>query len=320
MPHLELNSLMTMFNMTVSNDNHVSLRAAAQYAHAFSGKTFVVKLGGEVLENVSARRAICEQLHVLWRFSIRVVLVHGGGRSLDAVCESLDLPVKKVAGRRITSPEVLEASKMVFAGSLHMDFLADIRAAGLSPVGISGIDGALLTAHRRGDLEIEDDQGQHQSVDFGLVGDIDKVDPALISHLLAGGFMPVVAPLSGNDQGEIFNTNADTIAAQIAIALQAEKLIFLLQVPGLLEDPTQPASLIPSATVDEIRKLSAGRSVSGGMRPKLAAITDALSGGVKSAHLISGLAVDSVLTEVFTNQGIGTMIVSSDSSREATSA
>jgi acetylglutamate kinase len=295
--------------MSVAPDSYATLRSAAQYVRAFRGKTFVFKLGGEVLEDPAVRRAVCEQLAVLWSFSIKLVLVHGGGTGIDALCDSLNLPVEKVAGRRVTTAKVLDAAKMVLAGSLHTDLLADLRAAGLPVTGVSGVDGGLLTARKRQPVQIKDDAGQSQFVDFGLVGDIEKVNPSLLQHLLQGEYVPVVTPLSANDKGEVFNTNADTVAAEIAVALDAEKLFFLLKVPGLMEDLARPSSLVPYATLEGIEGLENGGKVSGGMRPKLTAVRRALSGGVASAHLVSGLVPDAVLTEVFTNQGSGTMVV-----------
>ncbi len=295
--------------MSVPPDSYASLRSAAQYVRAFRGKTFVFKLGGEVLESAAVRCAVCEQLNVLWSFSIRLVIVHGGGSGLDALCESLDLPVEKVAGRRVTTRKVLDAAKMILAGSVHTDLLADLRAAGLSVSGVSGVDGGILSAHKRQPVQIKDDAGATQFVDFGLVGDIDHVNPALLLHLLEGGYVPVVTPLSANDKGEVFNTNADTVAAEIAVALKAEKLFFLLKVPGLLEDLARPSSLVPYTTLAGTEQLEKSGKISGGMRPKLAAVRRALTGGVASAHLVSGLLPDAVLTEVFTNQGSGTMVV-----------
>ncbi|HEX7966353.1 MAG TPA: acetylglutamate kinase [Gammaproteobacteria bacterium] len=295
--------------MSVAPDSYATLRSAAQYVRAFRGKTFVFKLGGEVLEDPAVRRAVCEQLAVLWSFSIKLVLVHGGGTGIDALCESLQLPVQKVAGRRVTTAKVLDAAKMVLAGSLHTDLLVDLRAAGLPVTGISGVDGGLLSAHKRQPVQMKDDAGQAQFVDFGLVGDIDKVNPALLQHLLAGEYVPVVTPLSANDKGEVFNTNADTVAAEIAAALNAEKLFFLLKVPGLMEDLGRPSSLVPYATLGGIEGMEHSGKISGGMRPKLAAARRALDAGVASVHLVSGMLPDAVLTEVFTNQGSGTMLV-----------
>ncbi|MDR3685161.1 MAG: acetylglutamate kinase [Geothrix sp.] len=296
--------------MPLSPNPYAALKEASQYVRLFRGKTFVVKVGGEVLTEPKIRRALCEQLALLWSFSIRVVLVHGGGAELDAVCQAMNIPVQKVAGRRVTSPEVLDAAKMVFAGQVHMDLLAELQAAGVPAVGLTGLDAGLVKAHRRPPVSVlPDGATEPQLVDFGLVGDIDAVDPRVLSHLLEGGFMPVIAPLSGGEDGAIYNTNADTIAAGLASAVGAEKLFFLLSVPGLLKDVTKTSSLIPQATLEELAGFEAQGVISGGMRPKIAAVKAAIAGGVSSVHLVSGLAPDALLAEVFTNEGSGTMIV-----------
>ena len=297
--------------MPLSPNPYAALKEASQYVRLFRGKTFVVKVGGEVLTEPKIRKALCEQLALLWSFSIRVVVVHGGGSELDAVCKAMNIPVQKVAGRRVTSPEVLDAAKMVFAGQVHMDLLAELQAAGVPAVGLTGLDAGLVRAHRRPPLAVVPDGAtEPQLVDFGLVGDIDAVDPHVLSHLLEGGFMPVVAPLSGDEDGTIYNTNADTIAASLASAIGAEKLFILLSVPGLLKDVTKTSSLIPHATLEELAGFEAQGVISGGMRPKIAAVKAAIEGGVQSVHLVSGLAPDALLAEVFTNEGSGTMIVS----------
>ena len=296
--------------MPLSPNPYAALKEASQYVRLFRGKTFVVKVGGEVLTEPKIRKALCEQLALLWSFSIRVVVVHGGGAELDAVCKSMNIPVQKVAGRRVTSPEVLDAAKMVFAGQVHMDLLAELQAAGVPAVGLTGLDAGLVKAHKRPPVSVvADGATEAQLVDFGLVGDIDAVDPHVLSHLLEGGFVPVVAPLSGGEGGAIYNTNADTIAASLASALGAEKLFFLLSVPGLLKDVSKSSSLIPHATLEELAGFEAKGVITGGMRPKIAAVKAAIEGGVQSVHLVSGLAPDALLAEIFTNEGSGTMIV-----------
>lgn len=291
-------------------DPFETLRSAARYVRQFRGRTFVVKLGGEVLEDPAVRQAVCAQIALLWSFSIQVVVVHGGGTGLDAVCRQQGHPIEKVAGRRVTTPGVLEAAQMVFAGQLHTDLLASLRAAGLPCVGLSGLDGGLISATKRPPVPVVADGATAPDlVDFGLVGDIGAVNPGVLQHLLAGGYVPVVAPLTGNDAGDVFNTNADAIASALAVALGAEKLFFLLTVPGLLRDKAVPGSLIPLAELADLDALEADGSVQAGMRPKLAAAREALAGGVPSVHLVSGVSADALLTEVFTNEGSGTMVV-----------
>ncbi len=289
----------------VSNNAYASLRSVARYVRQFRDKVFVVKLGGEILVDAGVRRMVCEQLALLSSFSMRLVVVHGGGSGLDSVCGALGIPVEKQGGRRVTSPAVLDAAKMVFAGSVHMDLLAELRAAGTACVGLTGVDAGLLHATRRPPVVLPDGC----TADFGLVGDIDAVEPRVLTHLLDGGFVPVIAPLSGDDDGAVYNTNADTIAAALASALDAEKLFFMLRVPGVLRQLDDPTTLVPLATPADLDSLVASGALTGGMLPKLAAIKSAINGGVRAVHLVSGLVPDALLAEVFTNEGSGTMVV-----------
>ena len=291
----------------VGNNPYDTLRSAAKYVRRFRDKVFVVKLGGEVLEHQPLRRLLAEQLAVLASFSIRVVIVHGGGAELDAACRALDIPIEKKAGRRVTSPRVLEAAKMVFAGPVHLDLLADLRTAGLPCVGLTGIDAGLVQAHRRPPVAVQVD-GRTELADFGLVGDIDLVDPKILTHLLEGDYVPVIAPLAGSDSGAIYNTNADTVAAAVASALGAEKLIFVLKVPGLLEDLADPTSLVTHCDPAALERMEKAGRLRDGMLPKAKAIKDALAKGVKSVHLVSGTLPDALLVETFTNEGCGTMV------------
>ncbi len=281
----------------------MSLRAAAPYLRQFRNQTFVVKVGGEVLEDPGACASVCEQVALLWNLGIRLVLVHGGGAGLDRLSAELGLPVTKVAGRRVTDAPTLRAAIMAFAGEAHTTFLAALGKAGLAPVGLSGVDAGLLKSHRRAPQTVDG-----EAVDFGFVGDLDAVDPHVLKHLLEGGFLPVVAPLSADGQGQVYNTNADTVAAALASALGAEKLIFLLGVPGLLRDANQPSSLVPFATPGDLAQLESAGAIGGGMKPKLAAVKMALAAGVHSVHLVSGLTPEALLVEIFTNEGSGTMI------------
>ena len=289
--------------MPLSHDPYELLHSTALYVRRFRNRTFVLKVGGALLEDRAVSRALCRQISLLWSFSIRVVLVHGGGPALDALCEKLALPVEKVGGRRVTSPAVLEAAQMVLAGTEHTRLLADLRACGVPAVGLSGVDAGLLRATKRPPVATASGP-----VDFGLVGDVESVDPAVIERLLEGGFLPVVAPLSGDDAGEVYNTNADTVAAELAVALKAEKLIFLLEAPGVLKDAARPETLIPHLTLEGLDALEAEGALQGGMGPKSAAIRRALTGGVSAAHLVGGTSPEALLTEVFTNEGSGTMV------------
>lgn len=290
--------------MPFAPDPFAALRSAARHVRRFRGKTFVVKIGGELIDDAESRASMGEQLALLWSFSIPIVIVHGGGASVDALCESLGLPTVKVAGRRVTPPDVLRAAGMALKGDAQVRLLSSLLSAGLPAVGLSGQDAGLITAARRPPVVVDG-----REVDFGEVGDIAAVDPALVARLVEGGFVPVVAPLTAGPDGAVYNTNADTVAAALAVALRAEKLLFLVRVPGLLQDAADPSSLVPFADLAAVDALVASGAVGGGMRPKLEAARSALEGGVASVHLVSGIGPDNLLVEIFTNEGAGTMLV-----------
>ncbi len=280
------------------------LKDAAKYVRAFRDRPFVIKLGGDILADAALRKSVCGQLALLSSFAIPLVVVHGGGPAVDALAEHLGLTTTKVAGRRVTSPETLEVSKMALKGRAQMDLIADLQAAGLPAVGLSGQDSGLLVSQRRPPVSIDG-----AMVDFGCVGDIEKVEPRLLQHLISGHYVPVVAPFTADAAHQVLNTNADSVAAAIAGALQAEKLFFVLKAPGLLSNPDDVRSLLPLVDLAKLDELEASGAIQSGMRPKIAATRAALSAGVPSVHLVSGLISDAILAEVFTNEGSGTMVV-----------
>lgn len=285
------------------------LKDAAKYVRAFRNKPFVVKIGGDILADCALRKSICGQLALLSSFGIPLVVVHGGGPAVDMLCQHLGLATHKMAGRRITTPEVLEVAKMVLKGGVQMELIADLQAAGLPAVGLSGQDAGLLRSGRRPPVVVDG-----QNVDFGCVGDIESAEPRVLRVLIDGGYVPVVAPLTADATQQILNTNADSVAAAIAAALRVEKLFFVLKANGLLSDPEDPHSLLPFVDVAKVTELEASGAIQTGMRPKIAAALSALSAGVASVHFVSGLLSDSILAEVFTNEGSGTMLVAQRSS------
>ena len=297
--------------MTTPTSPFDPLKDAAKYVRAFRDKPFVVKIGGDIIGDPSLRKSVCGQLALLSSFAIPLVVAHGGGPGLDSLCEHLGLGTTKVEGRRITTPQILEASKMALKGTAQMDLLAAMQAAGLMAVGVSGQDAGMLRSHRRGPVNING-----ENVDFGSVGDIDQADPKLLRHLIAGGYVPVIAPFTADSLGEVFNTNADTVATAVAVALGVEKLFFVVKAPGLLADPEDPSSLIPLVDLATVEQLEKSGAIRGGMLPKIAAARSALQGGVASVHIVSGLLSDAILAEVFTNEGSGTMFVA-ETPREA---
>ncbi len=284
------------------------LKDAAKYVRAFRDKPFVVKIGGDILADVAMRKSVCGQLALLSSFAIPLVVVHGGGPAVDALSQRLGLTTTKVAGRRVTSPEVLEAAKMALKGPAQMDLIADLQAAGLPAVGLSGQDAGLLRSRRRAPLPVDGEM-----VDFGMVGDIEAADIALLRHLIAGNYVPVIAPFTADATQQVLNTNADSVAAVIAASLGAEKLFFVLKAPGLLANPDNTRTLLPLVDLAKLEQLETSGAIQTGMRPKITAARAALAAGVPSVHLVSGLLSDTILAEVFTNEGSGTMIVSKTS-------
>lgn len=283
-----------------------ALRHAVPYLALFRGKTFVVKLGGGALGDARALAAIVEQVAALHHLGIRVVVVHGGGPQTDALSQRLGLEVRQVAGRRVTDEATLEAVTMTLSGAANTRVLAACRAAGLPAAGISGVDGGLVVARRRPPVEVE---GEDAPVDYGHVGDVVSLDPKLLGQLLDGGFLPVVSPLSADARGALLNLNADGVAAAIAVALGAEKLLVMVDTPGLLEDPDDPESLVSYVDLAGLDRLREAGKIARGMLPKARAVADALRGGVPRAHLLSWRAADTLLLEVFTNEGAGTLVV-----------
>jgi acetylglutamate kinase len=200
-------------------------------------------------------------------------------------------------------------AKLVYAGALSSDLVAALREHRVQAVGLSGVDADLITAHRRPPVSLVDDAGATREVDFGHVGDVDRVDPRVITTLVEARFVPVVASLAGDDEGNIYNVNADTVAESLAVALRAQKLIFLTGAPGVLRDRNDPSTLVTFADPDDLAGLMASGALAGGMRPKVEACIRAATGGVERTHIIDGRAPDALLLEVFTGSGCGTMIV-----------
>jgi len=285
------------------------LKGALRYVRAYRDHVFVVKLGGDVLSDPGVRDQVAAQLALLSSLSIRLVVVHGGGPQATALSRRLGQEPRIVAGRRVTDEAALDVAKMVYAGQLNVDLLAALREHKVQAVGLSGIDAELLTAHRRPPVSVVDDDGRTVQVDYGHVGDIHRIDPRILVTLMEARFVPVVASLAGDDEGEVYNVNADTVAESLAVALRAPKLIFQTRAPGVLRDRNDPATLVTFADPDDLEGLMASGALAGGMRPKVEACIRAATSGVERTHIIDGRAPDALLFEVFTGAGCGTMIV-----------
>jgi len=296
--------------MTIDASKGIAgLKGALRYVRAYRDHVFVVKLGGDVLADMEALDRTAAQLGLLSSLGIRIVTVHGGGPQATAVSRRLGEEPVIVAGRRVTDDAALEVAKMVYAGTLNVNLLSALRAHGVQAVGLSGVDADLITARRRPPVNVVDDSGASRTVDYGNVGDIERVDPHVLTTLLEARLLPVVASLAGDAEGAVYNVNADTVAESLAVALAAQKLIFLTGAPGVLRDRADPSSLVPFADPDDLADLMARGAISAGMRPKVEACIRAATGGVERTHIIDGRQPDSLLYEVFTGAGCGTMIV-----------
>lgn len=282
-----------------------ALKHAAPYIRLFKGKVFVLKVGGEVFADPGSTRALMEQVGILHQVGIRVVLVHGGGPQSTKLAQALGLGAKFIDGRRVTDGASLDVATMVLNGQINTRVLASCRDLEIPAVGISGVDAGLIRAHRRPPVQKDGEQ----PIDYGFVGDIDSVDADVLRKQLDNALMPVVSPLSCDSTGSLLNINADTVAAAIAAELGADKLILATGAPGILEDATDPRSLISYMDRAGLRKLTDSGKLADGMLPKAAAIDAALGNGVKRVHVISYKVADSLLLEVFTNEGTGTLVV-----------
>jgi acetylglutamate kinase len=295
-------------------DNQVRLdllREALPYIQRFKGHTFVVKLSGKVTEDHSNLTSLVEELALLHQVGIRICVVHGGGKQLTELASKLGVEQTIIEGRRVTDDATLEMAKMVFAGKINTDILAALRQRGIEAVGLSGVDANIIHAERRPPKEILNrETGVRAHVDFGHVGDVVRINSRLLMVLLDHGYLPVISSLGADDEGMVFNINADTVASEIAVQLQAEKLILLSDVDGIYLAPGDSNTKLSRVTAAEADELITKGKATGGMIPKLQSITTLLRRGVHSAHIISGTKRNALLSEIFTDKGTGTMIVS----------
>jgi len=285
------------------------MKRIAPLVARFRGKVFVVKLSGRVTEDPVIWSSLAEDICVCVQMGIRIVILHGGGKQMEQMAAELGIPQQVINGRRVTDDATLRLAMMTFAGSINTQILGTLQGLGLEAVGLSGVDAGLVLASKRPVQRLVDrETGEERDVDFGHVGDIESVQPALLLHLLERGYLPVIASLGVSRKGEILNINADTIASEIAIALQADKLILLSNTDGIYRDLHDPQTRIPRLSLQEAETLYSSQSIGAGMLPKLKSILSLLERGVQSAHLINGLRPNALLQEIFTEEGSGTTI------------
>jgi acetylglutamate kinase len=284
-----------------------ALRSAAPYIRMYKNKIFIIKAGGAVFSDEISTRGLIEQVAILHQVGIKTILVHGGGPQLDSLQAAMGLETRMVNGRRVTDQKSIDVTAMALNGLINTRILAICRALDIEAIGLSGVDAGLIRAHKRPPVPIA--QGSAETVDYGFVGDIDSVNSGVLEKLLESGLMPVVSPLSADSNGTLLNINADTVAAAIGGALSAEKLVLCTGAPGILERADEPGSVISYTDIMGLKRLRDQGSLRDGMLPKATAIEQAIRGGVRRVHVISYKSADSLLAEVFTNEGTGTLVV-----------
>ena len=292
------------------------LKQAQPYFRLYRNETFVIKIGGGILDDESRKQAFAGQIALLCDLGIRVVLVHGGGPQASRLSRELGIEPQFVAGRRVTTDEVLNVAVMTYAGSINTDFCAVLNRHGVPALGLTGVDGRLVDATKRPPVTMTDDDGTKKLVDFGHVGDIQGIGNDLLRVQLDAGFVPTLACLCADNEGKLLNINADGLAQAIAVSLNAKKLIFVTGAPGVLRDKSDPSSLIPFADHDDLVELLDSGAIDAGMRPKLEACLLAAEQGVERTHIIGTEPADSLLVELFTGEGCGTMIVNEREKRK----
>lgn len=286
------------------------LREALPYIQRFKGKTFVVKFSGKVTEDKENLASLAEELALLHQVGIKICVIHGGGKQLSELAEKLGVAQTVIDGRRVTNDETLELAKMIFAGKINTEILASLRQRGTAAVGLSGIDGNIVHAEKRPPKEILNKKtGLKETVDFGNVGDVLQINADLLKLLLDADYLPVVSSLGADADGQVFNINADTIATEIAAQLQAEKLILMSDVNGIYFDANDETTKLSRLTVAEAEAMIESGKATGGMIPKLQNLMQIVNRGVNSAHVIGGNVRNALLSEVFTDEGTGTMIL-----------
>jgi acetylglutamate kinase len=274
--------------------NVETLLEALPYIREFHGRTIVIKYGGAAMQDEELRDGFATDVVLLKYVGLNPVIVHGGGPDITRYMERLGMEVRFVEGVRVSDAETVEVAKMVLLGKVNSDIVMRLNRHGQPAVGLSGEDGALFSIEPRADADR-----------VGFVGEIDRVDVDVLNHI-AEDYIPVIASAGVDREGNSYNVNADTAAGKVAAALSAHKAIFLTDVSGWLADPGDPDSLNSRVSVAEVEAALDG--VSGGMRPKLQACAEAINGGVGSAHIIDGRRPHSLLLELFTDAGIGTMV------------
>ncbi|MGI6448840.1 MAG: acetylglutamate kinase [Desulfitobacteriia bacterium] len=280
---------------------------ALPYIQKFSGSTVVIKYGGHAMIDQALKEKVMLDILLLHTVGIRPVIVHGGGPEINAMLKRVGKESTFIQGLRVTDKETMEIAAMVLVGKLNTEIVSMLNAFGGKAVGLSGQDARLLLADKK-PMKLENKDGLVEEVDLGYVGQIKKVTPGILTSLLDQGYIPVISPVAGGENGENYNVNADTAAGILAGALQADKFLLLTDVKGVLRDIHDPDSLISVIASSEVPAMLKEGVLQGGMIPKVECAVNALEQGVGTVHIIDGRQPHAILLELFTDGGIGTMI------------
>jgi acetylglutamate kinase len=275
------------------------LSEALPYIQKFRGRTVVVKYGGAAMKDARLKAKVVRDVAFMASVGIRPVVVHGGGPEINTWLDKLGIEPQFKNGLRVTNAATMDVVEMVLVGRVNKELVALLNQAGGSAVGLCGKDGSLITAR------------PHDNDGVGFVGDVTNVKPGIVQALVAAGYIPVISSVAADDTGQAYNINADTVAGELAASLNAEKLILLTDTPGILEDPQDPSTLIDRLDIQTARRLIDQGGVGGGMIPKVNCCVRSLAQGVGAAHIIDGRVPHALLLEIFTDLGIGSMLVAS---------
>lgn len=280
------------------------------YIKTFHSKTFVIKYGGAAMVDNNLKQDIIKDFILLRYIGINVVVVHGGGPEITSFLQKVGKETKFVNGLRVTDKETMDIVQMSLVGKTNQDIVSMVNHFGGKAVGLSGADANIIQARKKMTETILDPETkQEKKIDLGFVGDIERIDSTLVNLLNQNGYIPVIAPIGVGINGEHYNINADEVASEVAISLKADKLIMVTDVDGIYENPSNPATKIESLTIHRAKQMIEKGEISGGMIPKVRACINGISNGVKRTHIVDGRQKHSILLEIFTDHGIGTMVV-----------
>jgi acetylglutamate kinase len=276
------------------------------YIRKFSGKTFVIKYGGAAMVDEKLKDAFAQDIVLLNFIGIKLVIVHGGGPKINSIMERMGKKPTFIQGQRVTDEETVDIVEMVLGGLINKQIVSLINSHGGLAIGLSGKDGNLIKAKRKTIRKVSPETGVPEIIDLGLVGEVEKINPRILTAMDESGFIPVIAPISAGQKSNTLNINADYVAGAVAASLKAEKLVLLTDTEGIKDKKDK---LLSTLNTKKIKTLISNGTISGGMLPKVHACQNALEGSVKKTHIIDGRIPHALLLEIFTEEGIGTEIV-----------